>query len=88
MTPLRDALATALWHSPMSCDDGGPDQLMRDKADYALSDPAFRLVLTESIAEALHEVGKASHEPEDHYIEINSDEIAAAIVARMLDHPA
>ena len=54
MNPLRDALATALWDSPNSTENGGPAQLMRDKADYVLSAPIFRAALVDTLARALH----------------------------------
>jgi hypothetical protein len=80
---LRDALATALHTSDPSMEYLWSPALRegcdhREQADHILSDPAFRLALTESIAEAL--VPEWKHNPgcTDCRYE------AAAIVARML----
>jgi hypothetical protein len=84
MTPLRDALATAVrdiaWNAYFQLGDPTdkvPDS--QDCADAILSDPAFRLALTESIEGALTD--------DDAYIYDNYGDLypdAAAIVAQML----
>ena len=84
MNPLRDALATALWDSPNSTENGGPAQLMRDKADYVLSAPIFRAALVDTLARALHA------DSADETLPFGCEwcacpEVAEVYVARMLD---
>jgi hypothetical protein len=84
MNQLRGALATAIrdiaWNAYFRLGDPSdkvPDS--QDCADAILSDPAFRLALTESIAEAL-----ASEDWSSWSTAGGWDDLAAAIVARML----
>jgi hypothetical protein len=80
MTPLRDALATALGRTIIDPDHEPDCESCHVNADAILYDPAFRLALTESIAEAL------GADPGWFPMKTREDD-AAAIVARMLGEP-
>jgi hypothetical protein len=97
---LRDALATALAENvpglPYVKAHRRSPTLMADISALVLSDPAFRLALTESIAEALEGLDWSAHTRTTEVTtdadlpirvyesEVDVDSFAAAIVARML----
>ena len=84
-TPLHIALATALLHVDRhSCSTlSGPTATTA----AVLSDPAFLAALAESIAEALYveNMSVRGSEPNASGGYLTADEVATAIVARMLE---